>query len=83
MNTEKHQLEEECSEYIKRRTKLELDIKDLEHSTSDDNAMKNQYQDELKALQVNIGHQQRELDGLLPAFNQYKSEEEFCTKRYM
>ena len=40
MNTEKNQLEDECSEYLKRRTKLELDIKDLENSASDDDAMK-------------------------------------------
>lgn len=40
MNTEKQQLEDECSEHIKRRTKLELDIKDLEHSATDDDAMK-------------------------------------------
>lgn len=36
INTEKHQLEEECQEHIKQRTKLELDIKDLENIASDD-----------------------------------------------
>ncbi|KXJ23506.1 structural maintenance of chromosomes protein 3 [Exaiptasia diaphana] len=81
MNTEKQQLEDECSDHIKRRTKLELDIKDLENSATDDDAMKQQYQVELQELQVTIDEQQRELDGLLPSFNQYKSEEAFCTKR--
>nr|QIC49990.1 structural maintenance of chromosomes protein 3 [Actinia equina] len=81
INTEKHQLEEECQEHFKQRTKLELDIKDLENIASDDATTKEQYKLELERLQVTIAQQQQELNNLLPSFNQYKTEEETCANR--
>lgn len=39
-NSERHQLDEECQDHIKQRTKLELDIKDLERNVREDSALK-------------------------------------------
>ncbi|XP_032229709.1 structural maintenance of chromosomes protein 3 [Nematostella vectensis] len=81
LTSEKKQLEEECQENIKQRTKLELDIKDLETSASDDATTKESYREELERLQGTISQQQQELDNLLPSYNEYRAEEEQCTLR--
>lgn len=39
-NSERQQLDEECQEQVKQRTKLELDIKDLERNVREDSAQK-------------------------------------------
>lgn len=39
-NSERQQLDEECQEEVKQRTKLELDIKDLERNVREDSAQK-------------------------------------------
>ena len=39
-NSERRQLDEECQDHIKERTKLELDIKDLERTVREDSAFK-------------------------------------------
>ena len=38
--SERRQLDEECQDYIKERTKLELDIKDLERNVREDSSLK-------------------------------------------
>ena len=38
--SERQQLDEECQDHIKQRTKLELDIKDLERNVREDSALK-------------------------------------------
>ena len=42
-NSERRQLDEECQDHIKERTKLELDIKDLERTVREDSALKVRY----------------------------------------
>ena len=39
-SSERQQLDEECQDHIKQRTKLELDIKDLESNVREDSTLK-------------------------------------------
>ena len=42
--SESRQLDEECQDHIKERTKLELDIKDLERTVREDSTLKVNHQ---------------------------------------
>lgn len=80
-NSERRQLDEECQDHIKERTKLELDIKDLERTVREDSALKVQHQDQLQSLEQTICSKEEELGDLLPNYNRLKTEENECTSR--
>ncbi|KAJ7385638.1 Structural maintenance of chromosomes protein 3 [Desmophyllum pertusum] len=80
-NSERQQLDEECQDHVKQRTKLELDIKDLERNVKEDSTLKVQHREQLVKLEETIQSKQEELDELLPNYNQLKTEENECTSR--
>lgn len=80
-SSEKKQLEEERQEHIKKRAKMELDLKDLEVSVNEDKSSKGRSKKELEKLEKEIVAKQRELDDILPRYQQVKDTEEQCNAR--
>ncbi|KAL9982920.1 hypothetical protein ACROYT_G005035 [Oculina patagonica] len=79
--SERQQLDEECQDHIKQRTKLELDIKDLERNVREDSTLKIQNREQLVRLEETIQSKEEELSELLPTYNHLKTEENECSSR--
>ena len=58
LTSEKCQLQDEDQEFIKRRAKLEFDVKDLEEGVADDQKSKEHCQRELSQLEKTIRKKQ-------------------------
>lgn len=76
LSSEKQQLQDEDEELIKRRAKLEFDVRDLRDRVADDHQSKERLQQELAGLEVTVGERQTELDAILPRYQRHKEQEE-------
>lgn len=81
LTKEKQQFDEEKRELIKRKTKLELDIKDSEDAVTEFHSSKSTHEVELRNVENKIQERQSRLDTLLPEYNRLKTTEEECTRR--
>lgn len=82
MKLEKKQLDEERQEQLKQRTKLELNVKDLEDGVKEDAHLKTQGTKELEQLELVITENEEKLAQILPVYQEKKSSEEDCKARY-
>lgn len=81
LTSERQQLREEDQELIKRRAKLEFDVKDLEEGVDDDQKNKERCQKELTRLEDVVRKKQAELDGVLPQYQEIRDREESLNSR--
>ena len=82
LNIEKQQLNDDRHNHVKLRTKLELDIKDLEDGVKEDEVFKLQGIQELKLIEQAIIEKENELHNVLPEYQSKKAIEESCQARY-
>ncbi|XP_065648082.1 structural maintenance of chromosomes protein 3 isoform X2 [Hydra vulgaris] len=76
LSIEMKQLNDDRDNFMKLRTKLELDIKDLEDGVKEDETLKQQGIQELKLIEQTIIEKENELKNILPEFESKKSIEE-------
>lgn len=81
LKLEKKQLDEERQEQLKQRTKLELNVKDLEDGVKEDAHLKTQGTKELEQLELVITENEEKLAQILPVYQEKKSSEEDCKAR--
>ncbi|XP_070540446.1 structural maintenance of chromosomes protein 3-like [Ptychodera flava] len=78
---EKDQMNNERQDLLKKRAKLELDVKDLQEEVRGDKDSKTIIENQLEKLDSEIHKKQSELDGILPQFEELQKREERCTAR--
>lgn len=76
LNEQKQQLDEDKRDHIKDKTKLELDIKDVEDAVREFRSSRSSHDSEIQELDRKIEGKQQRLDALLPEYNQLKEREE-------
>ena len=69
---EKQQLDEERQEFIKQKTKLELEIKDLEDNIKDENKAKDKNRNDMEKLERKIRSKEEALAKITPEYNEKK-----------
>ena len=78
---EKQQLDEERQEFIKQKTKLELEVKDLEEGIKEDSNLKNTSKKQMEKLEAKIKAKEEALAKITPEYNNKKTEESQLTAR--
>jgi len=72
---EKQQLDEERQEFIQQKTKLELEIKDLQEAIKEDNNAKETDKKQMSKLEEKIKTKEEALSKITPDYNEKKSSE--------
>lgn len=78
---EKQQLNKKKQKNLKRKTKLELEVKDLEESVKEEANAKAEGSKDLKKIEDTIRKKEHDLEKILPQFKEKKSAEEECQRR--
>ncbi|KAI9723320.1 MAG: hypothetical protein M1812_001203 [Candelaria pacifica] len=75
LRVDRRQLDDERRENARHRAKVELDVKGLSDGQSVAQQAKSRYQTDLREVQSAISQRERELEGLLPGYNDLKEQE--------
>ncbi|XP_065071317.1 structural maintenance of chromosomes protein 3-like [Rhopilema esculentum] len=78
---DKQQVMDEKGDLIKTKTKLELDIRDLEEGVNEDINTRKKNSRDLKKLEELIRNKEAELEEILPEYSEKKATEEDCQSR--
>lgn len=80
---EKQQLDEERQEFIQQKTKLELEIKDLQEAIKEDNNAKETDKKQMSKLEEKIKTKEEALSKITPDYNEKKSSEGDISARFV
>lgn len=77
---ERENLQQEQGTFLKEKTRLELNIKDLMDEVEGDVTSKGRAEEEMVALKVKIAERQKELNLIRPQYEEEKRKEEECAR---
>ena len=80
---EKQQLDEERQEFIQQKTKLELEIKDLQDAIKEDDNAKGKNKNEMEKLEAKVKSKEETLARITPEYNQKKASESEISTRFV
>ncbi|KAJ8025935.1 Structural maintenance of chromosomes protein 3 [Holothuria leucospilota] len=80
-NEERDQLNNERQDLLKKRAKLELNVKDLQEEVNGDIDAKKRIEVKLEKVDAEISAKQQELEQIMPRYEELQKQEENCNQR--